>query len=121
MAKVAEENLGDRRLVAEEKEVIIMANDAAKSLKQGDSNEAGNLRKAVETLRVRFSSINIETSVTDDGTALWIGLLGDEANLQDRQFLIRSFAEAVPQGFSVIGVIEHNQRSEETKPEDKAN
>jgi hypothetical protein len=98
-----------------------MAGDAARSPRKRDVNQPpGNLREAVEALRKRFSSITVETSVVGDETSLWIGFLGDEANLRDRQLLVRSFAEVVPQGFSVIGVMEQKQRSEETRPDDKA-
>ena len=98
-----------------------MGSDGAKSRRQRDANQPPrNLREAVEALRIRCSSITVETSVADDGTGLWIGFRGDEANLLDRQLLVRSFAEAVPQGFSVIGVVEHKLRCEETRPDDKA-
>jgi len=43
--------------------------------------------------------------------------LGDVANLSDRQLLIRNFAEAVPQGFSVLGVPEHKPDDNEGRNE----
>ena len=86
-------------------------------ISNSNPDQPENLWGLVEEFRKRFSTITIETLVTDEGTRLQISLLGDVANQSDRQLLIRNFAEAVPQGFSVLGVPEHKPDDNEGRNE----
>ena len=90
--------------IAEMEEVTKMTDEIIGSYQQSDTNQPGSLRKVVEILRARFSSVRIETSVADNDTALNVRFLGDGANLQERQLLVSNLAEYLPPALSILGI-----------------
>ncbi len=86
-----------------------MTDEVMGSCQPGDVNQPGYLRKAVETLRARFSSIRVETSMADRDTALSVRFVGDAGSVQERQLLASSLAECLPPALSILGI----------KPEEK--
>jgi len=100
--------------LAEMEEVINMTDEVIGSYQQRDTNQPGSLRKAVETLRARLSSVRVETLVADGDTALSVRFLGDGANLQERQLLVSSLAAWLSPALSILGIKpEQKQGSEE--------
>jgi len=74
--------------------------------------EVVDLRKAVEIVRERFSSIRLETRIEDGETALSVRLIGDAGNLNERQVLVSQLVRYLPPALSLIGVKQGKQPSE---------
>ena len=66
--------------------------------------EQSALERALEVLRERFSTVQVETSVGDGGSALSVRFLGDETDLEARRLLAKSLADYLPATLSIIGV-----------------
>jgi hypothetical protein len=81
-----------------------MTEEAMESCQQSGETHPGDLKKAVEILRKRFSSVRVETSVADSDTALRVRFVGDIANLQERQLLVNNLAECLPPALSILGI-----------------
>ena len=91
-------------------------NDEVKEMDESqDGHEAGSLKKAVDTLRAHFSSVRVETSVLDGDTALSVRLLGDQANLEERQRLVTNLAECLPPALSILGISHETKQDGEKK------
>ena len=72
--------------------------------RQADKVQTVTLQDGVETLRARLSSVRLETMTADSDTALSVRFLGDEANLEERQLLVKNLAHYLPPALSIIGV-----------------
>lgn len=81
-----------------------MTDHVVESCKQTGDNQPRSLHKAVETVRARFSSVTVGTSVADNDTALAVRFLGGAENLRERQLLVNSLAECLPQALSLLGI-----------------
>lgn len=91
-----------------------MTDEVKGNNQQRDNNQPANLRKAVEILRPRFSSVRVETSVADNDTSLSVRFLGDGANLQERQLLVSNLAECLPPALSILGIRPEHSGEEAT-------
>lgn len=74
--------------------------------------EVMDLRRAVELVRERCSSIRLETRVEDDETALRVCFLGDEGSLKERQVLVSQLVRYLPPALSLLGVKQGQQSGE---------
>lgn len=71
-----------------------------------------DLRKAVDMVRERFSSIRLETRIEDGETALSVRFIGDAGNLSERQLLVSQLVHHLPPTLSLLGVKQEQQPSE---------
>lgn len=74
--------------------------------------EVIDLRQAVEIVKDRFSSIQLETRIEDDETAVSVRLIGDAGNLNERQALVSQIVRYLPPALSLLGVKQKQQTSE---------
>jgi hypothetical protein len=84
--------------------------------RQGDEMSSGALQRTVEALRARLSSVRVQTSVSDSGTALSIRFYGDEENLGVRQILTNSIAHFLPPTLFIIGIKPEQKQDCQAKP-----
>jgi hypothetical protein len=90
-----------------------MPDEVVKNCQQKDADQPGNLRKAVDTLKARFSSVRVETLVANGDTALSVRFLGDGVNLEERQLLVTSLAQCLPSALSILGIGKEPKRDNE--------
>jgi hypothetical protein len=90
-----------------------MTDEVAENCQQKDADQPGNLRKAVDTLKARFSSVRVETLVVNGDTALSVRFLGDGVNLEERQLLVTSLAQCLPSALSILGIGKEPKRDNE--------
>jgi len=69
-----------------------------------DKAQPATLQEGVERLRSHLSSVRLETLAADSDTALSVRFLGDAANLEERQLLVKNLAHYLPPALSIIGV-----------------
>jgi len=81
-----------------------MTEVAIKRYQEGDINQSSSLREVAETLKDRFSSVSIVTSMADNDTILSVRFMGDTENLTERKLLVSSLAEYLPLALSILGV-----------------
>jgi len=97
-----------------------MTDEVMASCQPGDVNQPGYLRKAIEILRVRLSSVRVETLMADRDTALSVRFLGDAGSLQERQLLVSSLAECLPPALSILGIKPEQKHGDEAASTNKA-
>jgi len=85
-----------------------------------DKVQPATLQEGVETLRSRLSSVRLETLAADSDTALSVRFLGDAANLEERQLLVKNLAHYLPPALSIIGVKTGQGQSIENNGESNA-
>jgi len=85
-----------------------------------DKAQPATLQEGVETLRSRLSSVRLETLEADSDTALSVRFLGDEANLEERQLLVKNLAHYLPPALSIIGVKTGQEQDNENNDESNA-
>ena len=90
-----------------------MPDEVVENCQQKDADQPGNLRKAVDTLKARFSSVRVETLVANGDTALSVRFLGDGVNLEERQLLVTSLAQCLPSALSILGIGKEPKRDNE--------
>ena len=81
-----------------------MGDEMTENCQKQKDHQSGGLKQAVETLRTRFSSVKVETSVVDDDTALNVRFLGDQANIEERHLLVTNLAQCLPPALSILGI-----------------
>jgi hypothetical protein len=72
--------------------------------RHADKMQPLTLQEGVEMLRARLSSVRLETLEVESDTALNVRFLGDVANLEERQLLVKNLARYLPPTLSIIGV-----------------
>jgi len=85
-----------------------------------DKAQPATLQEGMETLRSRLSSVRLETLAADSDTALSVRFLGDAANLEERQLLVKNLAYYLPPALSIIGVKTGQEQSIENNGESNA-
>ena len=85
-----------------------------------DKAQPATLQEGMETLRSRLSSVRLETLAADSDTALSVRFLGDEANLEERQLLVKNLAHYLPPALSIIGVKTRQEQDNENNDESNA-
>ena len=90
-----------------------MTDGVVENCQQKDADQPGNLRKAVDTLKARLSSVRVETLVANGDTALSVRFLGDGVNLEERQLLVTSLAQCLPSALSILGIGKEPKRDNE--------
>ena len=90
-----------------------MTNEVVENCQRKDADQPGNLRKAVATVKARFSSVRVETLVANGDTSLSVRFLGDGVNLEERQLLVTSLAQCLPSALSILGIGKEPKRDNE--------
>ncbi len=88
--------------------------------RHADKMQPLTLQEGVEILRSRLSSVRLETLEVESDTALNVRFLGDVANLEERQLLVKSLARYLPPTLSIIGVKTGQESGNENNSESNA-